>query len=517
MSTTEVVFQGVPKELQAALTRKGFAELTSIQKAVLDTDSQGKNFRISSQTGSGKTIALGIVIARHFIAEARAKAPARSGPGALVITPTRELAVQVAEELDWLYRDLPGVGVTVVTGGMDIIKERRALAKKPAVLVGTPGRLLDHMRSGAFRAEGIAQVVLDEADQMLDMGFREELEDIVGRLPKNRCSHLVSATFPDHVRHFASAFQKDAVHLEGTRLGVANVDIQHVVHLVKPRDRYAALVNVLLLSQGERTLIFVRRRIDAAELAEKLAADGFPAQPFSGELPQAQRTRTLNAFRMGTLEILVATDVAARGIDVPDIAVVIQIDLPMDADSYTHRCGRTGRAGKKGRSLMLAPPVARRKVERVFQYANVEAQFQPAPEPKKVMRTLVKRMRKGLRLRLTDEKGPLEPDLAYADQLLEGHDPRVVVATLMDLLKPQMPCAPKAVKRVELHSSERRGLEEERGLERDGRKRREPKFAAKASGRPRAAGGGAGARSGRARPGRPAKKATKRPYKAKAR
>jgi ATP-dependent RNA helicase DeaD len=173
---------------------------------------------------------------------------------------------------------------------------------------------------------------------------------------------------------------------------------------------------------------------------------------------------------------LVATDVAARGIDVPDIAVVIQIELPMDADTYTHRCGRTGRAGKKGRSLILAPPVARRKIERVLKYAKVEAQFQPAPEAKKVMKTLVKRMRKGLRARLEDEKGHLEADLTYATQLLEGRDPATVVAGLLDLLKPQMPCAPKHLVNIDPNAKP------ERSPEHGTRKRHETKFSGKGSG-----------------------------------
>jgi len=191
--TTDDIFSGVPAQLRSTMQRRGFSELTAVQRAVLDADGADKSLRISSQTGSGKTVALGLVLAREFIGDAEAPASRRTAPGpaVLVITPTRELAVQVRDELHWLYEDLPGLSVAVVTGGTSVLGERQILARKPEVVVGTPGRILDHMRVGALDCSSVGQVVLDEADQMLDMGFKEELEAIVEQLPAERRSHLI--------------------------------------------------------------------------------------------------------------------------------------------------------------------------------------------------------------------------------------------------------------------------------------------------------------------------------------
>jgi len=449
--TTDDIFSGVPAQLRSTMQRRGFTELTAVQRAVLDADGADKSLRISSQTGSGKTVALGFVLARDFIGDAQitASRPAAPGPVVLVITPTRELAVQVRDELHWLYEELPGLSVAVVTGGTSVWGERQILARKPEVVVGTPGRILDHMRVGALDCSGVGQVVLDEADQMLDMGFREELEAIVDELPAERRSHLISATFPAALRRLADRFQHDAVHVEGTRLGAANVDIEHVAYLVRPRERYAALVNLLLLAEGERCLVFVKRRVDAAEMAEKLAGDGFAALPLSGDLPQAQRTRTLSAFRSGIVTVLVATDVAARGIDVPDIATVIHVEPPSDADVYTHRSGRTGRAGSKGRSLLLVPVSSRQRVTRLLGGARVEVQWRPVPAPDAVRKSIRKGARRQIHSLLGGEEPPSEQQLAYATTLLEGRDPAQVVAALLEVAQPKLPREPMEISAVD--------------------------------------------------------------------
>lgn len=444
--TTNDPFAGVPGPLAAALRRRGFTALTPVQRAVLEAECEGRDLRISSQTGSGKTVALGMALARPLLAAPGAPV----GPRALVVVPTRELAAQVREELGWLLAEIPALRVEVVTGGTDLGRERRRLAEKPAIVVGTPGRLLDHIRARALDCAGIGHVVLDEADQMFDLGFREELDAIVEALPAERRSHLVSATFPPAVRRLADRFQVEPLRIEGTRLGAANENILHVAHLVRPQDLHAALVNLLLLAEGGRCLLFVRRRVDTADLAERLADDGFAALPLSGDLAQAQRTRTLNAFRQGSVPILVATDVAARGIDVAGIDAVIHLELPRDAEAYTHRAGRTGRAGQKGRSLLLVPPHARRHVERVLASARVRLEWAPAPTPGRVRKTLEKRGRRRLRALL--DPGAPEPGearLAQAAELLAGQDPVRVVAALLPLATPALPREPLPVTAVE--------------------------------------------------------------------
>ena len=475
--TTQDAFAGIPAPLTDALEKRGFTELTAVQQAVVDAlgdgepgdqgGPKGRDLRISSQTGSGKTVAIGLALAPDLIEVP--PQPPRSAhgdfaahPRALVIVPTRELAAQVRDELGWLYAGLRGLRVEVVTGGTSVGMERRALSRKPALVVGTPGRLLDHMRNGALESDAVAHVVLDEADQMLDMGFREELEAIVELLPESRSSHLVSATFPSAVLDLADRYQRDVLKLEGTRLGVANADIHHIAYSIRRHETYAALVNVLLMAQDSRCLLFVNRRVDATELAEKLASEGFGAAPFSGELPQAQRTRTLNAFRNGTFNILVSTDVAARGIDVPDISTVIHVDPPRTPDAYTHRSGRTGRAGRTGRSILLVAGPETRRVTRLLRAARVEVSWQPIPQPDKVRKALMKQGRRMLHARLSSEEAPTEAQLLYAKQLLEEKDPARLVAILLEMATPKPPCEPKKVVGLDPFADRRSGPEARR-------------------------------------------------------
>lgn len=466
--TTETdPFAALPAPISSALKARGFSDLTAVQKAVVAAESQGRDLRISSQTGSGKTVAIGIALAKHFLDEqesvagggessAKDKKSSKKGgaphkprssvarPTALVIVPTRELAAQVQGELQWLYANLRGLSVQVVTGGTSIVMERRALARGAGLIVGTPGRLLDHMRNRAIDCGSIQHVILDEADQMLDMGFREELEGILEQLPKSRASHLMSATFPRAVVSLADRYQKNVLTLEGTRLGVANADIQHIAYPIRRHESYAALVNILLLAGNSRCLLFVNRRIDATELAEKLASDGFGAAPFSGELAQTQRTRTLAAFKNGTFNILVSTDVAARGIDVPEISTVVHVDPPRNSEAYIHRSGRTGRAGRTGRSVLLVAGPDSRRAAQMLQAARIEVSWQPVPQPEKVQKALLKEARREMHARLAEE-APTEAQLMYAKQLIEERDATHVIATLLEMAKTKPPREPMHV------------------------------------------------------------------------
>ena len=446
MTMTEP-FEGVPAPLRTAMVSRGFTELMPVQRAVVESSLMDRNLRISSQTGSGKTIAIGLVLA----AAKRVETPNdQSGkpvkrPQALVIVPTRELAVQVQSELVWLFENRPDLNLAVVTGGADLRREHTVLGRGPAVVVGTPGRMLDHIRRGVLNTAGIEQVVLDEADRMLDMGFREELEAILESLPAERRSHLVSATFPGAVRRLADKFQDKPVHIQGSALGAANEDIEYVAHLIRPSDRYAALVNTLLVAEGARCLVFVERRSETAELAERLAQDGFAVQPFSGELAQSQRTRTLAAFRNGSTGILVSTDVAARGIDVPDIRVVIHATLPSDAETYVHRSGRTGRAGRAGQSVLLVPTSAERRARQLLGAAKIEADWRPVPTQEKVSKRIRKSLRRSLHARLDAEDGSSTSQAEYAAQLIEERNPVQVIATLLEMAEPATVRAPMPI------------------------------------------------------------------------
>lgn len=441
-------FARVPSKLRAALEGKGFTKLTSVQEAALDTIEDRRDLRISSQTGSGKTVALGFVMAPEiieFVGAADFNPRNPQGPNVLVIAPTRELAAQVQKELGWLFADIRGVRVECVTGGTSVGAERQRLRQSPRIVVGTPGRLLDHIKSGALDCGGTTQLVLDEADQMLDMGFRDELEAILDTLTAERRTHLVSATFPREVLRLADTYQTNPLHVEGSALGEANADITHVAHLIHPRDRQAALINILLLAEEQRTLVFVQTRAEAAQLAEVLTTAGFAAAPLSGDLAQNQRTRTLSAFRNGTITSLIATDVAARGLDVPDVATIVHMSIPQDASVYTHRSGRTGRAGNKGRCILLAPVAGARRARRMLSDARIETEWKEVPSASSVRKQLKKRARRRLNKILEEEREISETELEYAQCLLEGRDAAKVVATLVQRCQSEHPCEPRDV------------------------------------------------------------------------
>ena len=416
---------GAPTDLQPALRARGFTSLTEVQRAVLAADDGKADLRITSRTGSGKTVALGFALANGLTGGPR------PGPCTLVIAPTRELAMQVREELGWLFADLPHGDCAVVTGGTSLERERRELRRRPAVVVGTPGRLLDHLGEGALDVSAVRQLVLDEADQMLDLGFKDELDGILERLPAARRTHLVSATFPDAVLALADRFQRAPVFVEGTAGGAAHADIEHVVHRIGARDHYAALVNLLLLAGVERTLLCVRTREHTVSLADKLAADGFAAMPIHGDLAQAQRTRTLESFRRGTVRVLVATDVAARGLDIADVTAVVHVHPPIDAATYVHRSGRTGRAGQKGRSILLATKHVEARARRLFREAGIRPTLLPVPGADEVEARLLERATAAATAAIDAAGTPRRDHLAAAERLLQGREPAAVVAALL--------------------------------------------------------------------------------------
>lgn len=434
-------FTRVPEDLRTALEARGFTTLTEVQEAALAPEVGGRDLQISSQTGSGKTVALGFAVADLL------ETPGEVGPVVLIMVPTRELAAQVCRELHWLFAGLDGVRVGSLAGGSPMFRDRQLLGRRPRVIVGTPGRLADHLRSGTLNLGSIRALVLDEADQMLDLGFREELEAILEATPDTRRTHLVSATFPQEIQGLAERYQDDPVVIEGTARGLANEDIEHHGHVVLQRERYAALVNLLLLRGDEKTLIFVERRSDTAEVATRLEDDGFAAQPLSGEMAQSQRDRTLAAFRSGRVTVLVATDVAARGLDVPDITTVIHTSPPIDAEVYTHRSGRTGRAGRRGHSILLAAPNRRWRVNKLLDRAGVSMTWGPVPSAGEVRAHLDERERMARSAALEEALAADASDtwMEEARSLLSSHEPERVVAALLKGLSPTRAVEPMEV------------------------------------------------------------------------
>jgi ATP-dependent RNA helicase DeaD len=417
--------QHAPAALRAALVRRGFARLTEVQQAVLDADDGARDLRITSQTGSGKTVAIGFALVEALVDEGR------RGPTTIVIAPTRELAMQVKEELGWLFADVASVHCEVVTGGTSVGRERQRLKRRPSVLVGTPGRLLDHLREGALDLGSVRQLVLDEADQMLDLGFKDELDGILSHLPATRRTHLVSATFPRAVLDLADRFQKAPAFVQGSAGGQQHVDIEHVACKIGSKEHYEALVNLLLHGGDDRALVFVRTREDTVTLADRLTTDGIDALPLNGDLAQSQRTRTLQAFRNGTVRVLVATDVAARGLDIQGVGMVVNVDLPIDAATYVHRSGRTGRAGQKGTSVMLVHKAAANRARRLYREAGIEATWRGAPTAEQVIARQHERLRESA-ARMVDGATDVPAALrTMADELLTGREPGAVVAALL--------------------------------------------------------------------------------------
>ncbi len=428
-------------KLSAALAGRGYTALTDVQSAILDAELAAHDLRISSKTGSGKTVALGLVV--RDLVSSRPEAPE-----VLVITPTRELAKQVEEELRWLFAPT-GATTASVTGGASYRDELRALGQRPSIVVGTPGRLLDHLSRGSLVASGVRAAVLDEADRMLDLGFRDDIETILNGLPEGRRTHLVSATYSHEVRALADRIQQEPRFVAGTPLGEANQDIEHVVHLVQQDERLSAIINLLLATPGAQTLIFARTRADVADLCDALRDAGFLVAMLSGEMDQPERNRALSDFKRGRVDALVATDVAARGIDVSDIARVIHVEAPGDVDAYTHRSGRTGRAGRKGTSSVIATPQNLGKTERLLARARVRFRFEPVPTREQILALRGDRV---VDLLLADpnpeDPSPFEPDaalLTLAQRIAEAPQLVRAIGRLLSRANAAGPAEPRDV------------------------------------------------------------------------
>jgi len=363
--------------LASTLATRGYDVLTPVQLAVLEHSSDGADLLVSAQTGSGKTVAFGIAIARTLLDDQARFGPAGT-PLALIVAPTRELALQVQRELDWLYADA-GVSTASSVGGVDVRTERRALGRGAHIVVGTPGRLRDHITKGILDLSAVRAVVLDEADEMLDLGFREDLEFILGAAPLERRTLMFSATVPPAIEELAKTFQRDATRVAATASSERHADIDYQMLVVQADERESAVVNALLFFDSRNTIVFCHTREAVKHLTARLANRGFAVVTLSGELSQAERTNALQSMRDGRARVCVATDVAARGLDLPNLDLVIHADLPSKPDTLLHRSGRTGRAGRKGTCVLIVPVHRRASASRTLKLANVEAQMRAVP------------------------------------------------------------------------------------------------------------------------------------------
>lgn len=370
-------FEGVVPALEAALIKRGYTELTSVQRSVIEPDLIDSDALVSAQTGSGKTVAFGLAMAPNLL-QGQDKFLMCDKPLALVVAPTRELALQVQRELQWLYAET-GARFASCVGGMDARKERRALEQGAHIVVGTPGRLCDHIRRGALDTTELKVAVLDEADEMLDLGFRDDLEFILETTPAERRTLLFSATVPNEIAKMAKRYQRDAVRISTKEEKSQHVDIEYRVLGVAPRERENAIFNVLRYYDADNALVFCNTRASVNHMTARLNNRGFSVVALSGELSQEQRSYALQALRDGRAKVCVATDVAARGIDLPKLELVIHAELPTNPETLLHRSGRTGRAGRKGISALIADTRTRSKAERLLRFAKIQAEWVSPP------------------------------------------------------------------------------------------------------------------------------------------
>ena len=415
-------FECVEPALSEALAKRGYSALTPVQQAMLAPELKEADTLVSAQTGSGKTVAFGMAIAPTLLGGG-ARFIHTTVPQALVVAPTRELALQVKSELEWLY-EMTGASFASCVGGMDIRDERRVLNRGAHIVVGTPGRLRDHIERGSFDTTGLKVVVLDEADEMLDLGFRDDLEYILDAAPKDRRTLMFSATVPKSIATLAKRYQRNAVRVATTSEQTQHLDIEYRALTVAPNDRENAIVNVLRYFEAKNALVFCATRAAVTHMTSRFNNRGFSVVALSGELSQNERTHALQSMRDGRARVCVATDVAARGIDLPNLELVIHADIPKTRENLLHRSGRTGRAGRKGICALIVPHNWRVRTERLLRSANIDASWAKPPSAKDIMALD--------RDRLLSDPSLTEPlseiEKTFAQEILARHNPEQIAA-----------------------------------------------------------------------------------------
>ena len=349
---------GLSPEILEAVKLAGYETPSPIQAKAIPALLQGANLLGTAQTGTGKTAAFTLPLLSRIQFNSRETSM-------LVLTPTRELAIQVSDAIQQYAVKMPNISVVPVYGGQDISIQLRALKRKANIIVATPGRLIDHIKRGSISLGAVKAIVLDEADEMLDMGFMEDVETILKEIPADAQRALFSATMPDSVKKIIDQHlgEYEEARIEGKTTTVENICQRYL--LVKNEHKIEALARVLEGEEFDGVLIFVRTKQNTTEVAEKLESRGFNVAPLNGDLAQSMRERTINRLRMGKLDIVVATDVAARGIDVDRISLVVNYDIPYDTESYVHRIGRTGRAGRSGNAILFITPREKRMLKTI--------------------------------------------------------------------------------------------------------------------------------------------------------
>ncbi|HEY0911837.1 MAG TPA: DEAD/DEAH box helicase [Bradyrhizobium sp.] len=428
-----MTFMPTSPPLARALAERNYDQPTPVQTAVLADAAEGRDLLVSAQTGSGKTVAYGLAIAKDLLGDSE-RFERAAAPLALIVAPTRELALQVHRELEWLYQYADARVVSCV-GGMDPRREQRELAAGAHIVVGTPGRLCDHLRRGRLDVSELKAVVLDEADEMLDLGFREDMEFILKTTPESRRTLLFSATLPRGIVALAKQYQQQAFRVDVAGDEGGHADIEYRAIRIAAGDVEHGVVNLLRFFESPSAIVFCNTRNAVNHLQTALLERGFSVVALSGELTQNERTQALQSLRDGRARVCVATDVAARGIDLPNLDLVIHADLPNDAEVMQHRSGRTGRAGRKGVSVLLIPPARRRRAELLLNLAGIDAIWGKAPGADEIRKLDQERM---LQDSLFSEANT-EEDLVLARAMLAERSPEDIAAALARLYRARLP------------------------------------------------------------------------------
>ena len=452
---------GLNAELVQTAAELGFTAPTPIQQAVIPPIVAGRDVIGQAQTGTGKTAAYGLPLLHRLDRQHR-------GVQALVLAPTRELAIQVAAALEQYGRGV-GARVLALYGGQSYQQQLRSLRERVEVVVGTPGRLLDLMEQGHLDLGGVRAVVLDEADEMLSMGFVEDIESILDRIPPERQTLLFSATISRRVLGLSKRYLRDPETVSVTPEQLTGASIEQRYYLVNPQDKVAAITRLIEMETIDSALVFARTRLGTGELANQLSTRGFAAEALNGDLSKDARIQVLNRFRAGQVKVLVATDVAARGLDIDDISHVFNFDLPDDPEVYVHRVGRTGRAGREGVAITLLSPRERSMLRRIEEYTRFRMTRAELPTIQQI-----ENHRQALileQLEVWIRRGRCRREREMVDLLMEtGHAPEDIAAAALKLARgeekkrPIEPVTP--IKEEQLRTQQRKN---ERPVRRTGR------------------------------------------------
>lgn len=405
-----------------AIEKKGFTEPTSVQKEMLKLDDIDQDVIVRAKTGSGKTLAFLLPLFNEGIT-------GKGTPKVLILSPTRELAMQINKEAEWLGCNEDLVTTNLV-GGMDISQQIKDLKKGASIITGTPGRTLDHLKRGTLKVDNIHTVILDEGDHMLDMGFRDELEGILDTVPHRKRTWLFSATMPQEIKSLSGRYLKNPAYISLVDEGAQHSDIEHKIYTVPRKTRLEGLVNVLLWENSSKGLIFCHTRAETAKVSEKLQSEGFRAFCLHGDMSQRERNTALGALRNGRISLLVATNVAARGLDVPGVEHVFQYGLPQDMDTFIHRSGRTGRAGLEGENIVILNPSEARKFKGMLRGTRIKAEWLNVPDSHEIKA----RNRSRYEEKFFHEREINQDIREWTESLLERKDPFSLVANLLDMV-----------------------------------------------------------------------------------